>query len=241
VTVASGLVLAALSRAPEPVSDTSDSGGNEASLARGARAHELGAQLAFEVTPVLGAFYRHRDRGLIAGGELAVAAEVALLTQGRGYRLPLERLETLWRGRRFAVAALAGTGLSLGADASGHYTTWSAALGVFPTFRLAVWELGVRLVYRPALLTSIRFSPAARDHYRDRYPDDRTTLGPERTSVWLAGQRFEVAAAATRPFATDWMLRIRAGVLPSLMAGSRLAVELGQAPWLAEVGIGRRF
>jgi hypothetical protein len=241
VTLAGGLVLLALSLSREPAGEHADSGGAEVTASREARAHELGAQLAFEVTPVLGACYRHRDRGLISGGELAVAAEVALLTAGHGYRLPLERIETLWRSGRLAVAALAGTGLSLGADDSGHYTTWSAALGVFPTLRLDAWELGVRLVYKPALLTSVRFSPAARDHYRDRYPDDRTTLGPEHASVWLAGQRLEVAAAALRPFAADWLLRLRAGLLPSLVAGSRLAVELGQAPWLAEVGIGRRF
>ncbi len=172
-------------------------------------------------------------------------AEAALLTAGHGYRLPLEHVETLWRGGRFAVAALAGTGLALGADDSGHYTTWSAALGVFP-LRLAAWKaLGVRLVYRPALLTSIRFSPAERDHYRDRYPDDRTTLGPEHRERVAAGQRLEVAATALRPFAEDWMLLwMRAGLLPSLMAGSRLARSssgrrLGLPRW-ASVGASKR-
>jgi hypothetical protein len=238
--LAGSVLLAALTAQPAPVTSRADAP-TPAVRSPHAAAHEVGARASFEVTPVLGAYYRHRDRGLLEGGELDVAAEAALLTSGRGYRLPLERVETLWQKGRFAFAALAGTGVSFGADDAGSYTTWSAALGVYPTFRAGAWSLGARLVYRPALFTSVRLSPAARDHYRDRYPEDRRTLGPEHAGVWLPGQRFELTAALTRPFAADWVLRARAGIVPGVRGSERLAVELGQAPWLIALAVGRRF
>jgi hypothetical protein len=210
--------------------------------AEAAPSNVAGALVGVESTPVAGVYYARRGSGLfqpIAATQLGFTS--ALLTGLGGGRLRLERDEVCLRSKHHALHAFIGTGYAFASDTGGTYRAWQALLGTRATYETGRWELGLSLAYLPVLLTHVRFSPAERDTFADRYPDARDERGPRSADVWLAGQRVE-AALTSRVALGEWSLDGALGVMLSPGAGRNWAnLELGQLPLVLRLGVARGF
>lgn len=200
-----------------------------------------GARLGFEATPVAAAYYDRFGSGIWStDAETEVSFASAFLTRFRGGRLRIERAEPILLGR-YTLRGLVGSSVAFSSDAGGRYWGFAGLLGLQLQRAVGRWELGGRVAYLPVVVSSVSFSPQARDTFRDRYPDARDEPGP--TGAWLgfSGQRAQALLTA-RALWTEWALDLAAGLELSPLAGRYWAnLEQGQLPILLQVGFARRF
>jgi len=140
------------------------------------------------------------------------------------------------------VQAVAGAGVTTGGERAGHFVTWSGLIGARLSWQSPTTELGVRLAYLPTLAARIWLSDDARDHFGDRYPDQRDTVGPSAVTLYGSGQRVQALLFGRWALAAPWSGTAVIGLQPGLFAGSdRFNLEAGQVPFLVRLGIERGF
>jgi len=205
--------------------------------------YSVGAQVAFDAGVLAGVSLERRDAGVWRpGGRFALDLDMAVFTGLDGYRARLERHETVARRGSWTVQAVAGAGVTTGGERAGHFVAWSGLIGARLSWQSPTTELGVRLAYLPTLAARIWLSDDARDHFGDRYPDQRDTVGPSAVTLYGSGQRVQALLFGRWALAAPWSGTAVIGLQPGLFAGSdRFNLEAGQVPFLVRLGIERGF
>jgi hypothetical protein len=204
--------------------------------------HELGAHVGFEPTLVSGAYLKHRDRGLFAAGDLELGFDVAPLTHATGYRGSLQRSEWVELGRQWTIGVSLGLRGSNGSDVAARYSALSVMSGLHPRWSRNAWALGVDLVYLTTPWTHFSFSPVIHDTYRERYPEERNTTGPDALTTSWSSNRLQALVALEHDFGSSWSWSVRAGLQTALGSGPDWAnLELGQLPIAIDTRLGWRF
>lgn len=205
--------------------------------------YRVGAQIAFDSGALGGVTLARADAGIWrSGGRFALELDLALLTGLDGYRARLERHETVARRGPWTAQAVLGTGVTTGGERAGQFVAWSGLVGVRLFWQSSTTELGVRLAYLPTLAARVWPSDDARDHFADRYPDQRDTAGPTAVTLFGSGQRAQALLFGRWALAATWSGTVVLGLQPGLFAGDdRFNLEAGQVPFLLRLGIERSF
>ncbi len=205
--------------------------------------YRAGVHIAFDSTVLAGVSLDRADAGIWhAGGQFALDLDMAVFTGLDGYRARLERHETVARLGSWTAQAVLGAAVTTGGERAGRYVAWSGVIGARLFWQSPTAELGVRLAYLPTLAAHLWLSDDARDHFGDRYPDQRDTVGPSSVALYGSGQRAQALLFGRWVLAAPWSGTAVIGLQPGLLAGTdRFNLEAGQVPFLVRLGIERSF
>jgi hypothetical protein len=205
--------------------------------------YRVGAQIAFDSGVLAGVSLARGDAGIWwPGGQFALELDLPLFTGFDGARARLERHETVARRGPWTAQAVLGTGATTGDERAGQFVAWSGLVGARLSWQSPTTELGVRLVYLLTLAAHVWLSDDARDHFSDRYPDQRDTGGPSAVTLYASGQRAQALLFGRWALAARWSATAVIGLQPGLFAGrDRFNLEAGQFPFLVRLGMERSF
>lgn len=205
--------------------------------------YSVGAQIAFDSSVLAGVSLGRRDAGIWRpGSRFALELDLAALTGFDGYRARLERHETVVRQGPWTAQVVLGTGVTTGGERGGDFVAWCGLIGAHLSWQSPKTELGIRLAYLPTLAAHVWLSSDARDHFGDRYPDQRDTVGPAAVTLYGSGQRAQALLFGRWLLAAPWAGTAAIGLQPGVFAGrDRFNLEAGQVPFLVRLGIERSF
>lgn len=234
----------ALGSAPGvPTSDTKDVPPKaEAQIGQRPGPFEIGAQLSLEPTWLAQLYVMARDQGLAdLEGKTWLRGGAAPLTGMTGYRVELERWQSVLKRRSHRVEVLLGLRYSGGSDYSARQSALGTLFGLRYGVTLKHSQFGIQAAYVTAPFTWLTYSEAYRASFEDRYPSDRDTVGPKHNTLYWASHRVQAAFTFNLGY-QHWSLWTVAGLQWSPGAGSNWAnLELGQLPLLISSAVGYRF
>jgi len=239
----SGLVLWILALEMAAGDPATLAGLEEPATASPPSSYSVGAQIAFDSGVLAGVSLVRGDAGIWRpGGQFALELDVPLFTGFDGARARLERHETVARRGPWTAQAVLGTGATTGDERAGQFVAWSGLMGARLAWQSPTAEVGLRLVYLLTVAAHVWLSDDARDHFSDRYPDQRDTVGPSAVTLYASGQRAQALLFGRRALAARWSATAIIGLQPALFAGrDRFNLEAGQVPFLVRLGMERSF